>query len=44
MRIRGPLGIADAPNRRFGAVLMVRATYEVGLPFGLPSPYPHLRQ
>lgn len=41
---RGPLGIADAPNRRFDTVLMGRATYEVGLPFGLTSPYPHLRQ
>ncbi|MEU4098439.1 dihydrofolate reductase family protein [Streptomyces sp. NPDC026673] len=41
---RGPLGIADAPNRRFDTVLMGRATYEVGLPYGMTSPYPHLRQ
>ncbi|MFF7214526.1 dihydrofolate reductase family protein [Streptomyces sp. NPDC008238] len=44
VQARGPLGVADAPNRRFDTVLMGRATYEVGLPFGLTSPYPHLRQ
>ncbi|MET0389094.1 MAG: dihydrofolate reductase family protein [Polyangiales bacterium] len=42
--VRAPLGIADAPNRRFDAVLMGRATYAVGLPHGVTSPYPHLAQ
>lgn len=41
--LRAPLGI-DAPNRHFDTVLMGRATYEVGLPLGVASPYPHLAQ
>ncbi|MGF1431747.1 dihydrofolate reductase family protein [Kitasatospora sp. LaBMicrA B282] len=41
---RGPLGVADAPNRHFDTVLMGRGTYEPGLQFGVDSPYPHLRQ
>ena len=40
---RAPLGITG-PNRRFDTVLMGRATYAVGLPFGLTSPYAHLEQ
>jgi dihydrofolate reductase len=32
------------PNRRFDTVLMGRRTWEVGLEFGITSPYPHLRQ
>jgi len=38
---RTGLGI-DAANRRFDTVLMGAGTY--GVPGGLPSPYPHLRQ
>ena len=31
-------------NREFGAVLMERATYEVGSKIGFTNPYPHLDQ
>lgn len=41
--LREPLGVTGA-NRRFDAVLMGRRTYDVGLEFGVTSPYPHLRQ
>jgi dihydrofolate reductase len=41
---RGPLGLADAPNKRFDTVLMGRVSYEPGLSLGLTSPYPHLQQ
>lgn len=41
---RGPLGIADAPNRHFDTVVMGRGTYEPALAAGITSPYPHLEQ
>lgn len=41
---RAGLGLADAPNTRFDAVLMGRGTYAAGLADGLTSPYSHLRQ
>ena len=39
---QGPLSPAD--NRRFGAVLMGRRTYDVGLVAGITSPYPTFNQ
>ena len=40
--MRGPASRSD--NRWFDAVVMGRATYEVGIPLGLTSPYPTLDQ
>jgi dihydrofolate reductase len=40
---RSALGIT-APNRMFDAVLMGKATYDVGARQGLTSPYPQLEQ
>jgi dihydrofolate reductase len=40
---RAPLGISG-PNRVFDAVLMGKATYDIGARVGLTSPYPHLTQ
>ena len=42
--LRGPLGVPDAPNRRFDAVVMGRRTYEPALALGITSPYAHLDQ
>src|SRR5262245_45902021 len=41
--LRDTLG-AHSENRSFDTVLMGRRTYEVGLTFGVTSPYSHLRQ
>jgi dihydrofolate reductase len=44
VQARGPLGLSDAPNKRFDTVVMGRATYEPALQAGVTSPYPHLSQ
>ncbi|WP_412540605.1 dihydrofolate reductase family protein [Longispora sp. K20-0274] len=43
-RVRGFVGVADAPNERFDTVLMGRGSYQPALDAGDPSPYAHLRQ
>lgn len=35
---------ADTPNERFDTCLMGRATWEIGVPYDVLSPYRHLRQ
>lgn len=41
---RKQAGVDGVPNRRFGTVVMGRATYQVGLDEGVTSPYGALRQ
>lgn len=41
--VRKPLGIDDAPNRRFDTVVMGRGTYDPALEVEITDPYPHLR-
>ncbi|KAA0019407.1 dihydrofolate reductase family protein [Antrihabitans cavernicola] len=41
---RGPLGIAEVPNKHFDTVVMGRKTYDPAVEAGLTSAYPHLRQ
>ena len=42
-QLRPVLGI-QGENRHFDTVVMGRATYELGVPVGMTSPYPQLRQ
>jgi dihydrofolate reductase len=42
--LREPLGLADAPNRRYDTLIMGRGTYDPGLKLGITSPYAHLKQ
>ncbi|TDC69243.1 dihydrofolate reductase [Actinomadura sp. GC306] len=42
--IRPRVGLEDAPNKRFDALVMGLATYRPALDIGVTSPYAHLRQ
>ncbi|MER6140934.1 dihydrofolate reductase [Streptomyces sparsogenes] len=42
--IRPHIGLEGVPNKRFGAVIMGRGSYQPGLDAGMTSPYAHLRQ
>ena len=42
--VRGAVGLADVPPRRFDTVVMGRRTHQVAIDAGLTSGYPHLRQ
>jgi dihydrofolate reductase len=42
--LRAPLGLADAPNRRWDTLVMGRGTYDPGLDIGITSPYAHMEQ
>lgn len=41
---RRALGFDDLENRRFDTIIQGRASYDVALKEGIPSPYAHLRQ
>ncbi|MFE5258978.1 dihydrofolate reductase family protein [Streptomyces coelicoflavus] len=41
---RRALGIDDLPNKRFDTVVQGRASYDLALKEGNPSPYAHLRE
>ena len=41
---RRALGVDDVPNSRYDTVIQGRASYDLGLKAGMPSPYAHLRE
>ncbi|OEJ94455.1 dihydrofolate reductase family protein [Streptomyces thermolilacinus] len=41
---RRMVGIEDAPGKHFDTVIQGRASYQLGLDAGMPSPYGHLRE